>query len=538
MGKRLYNWDSSDIPERRTSDYNNGNSDTLGIQEALDSLPRPREDRPIGKVIVDTYGDIDAKIILRGGQHLQGMGPVWRDGQYRLPSKLRLADGVNDDMIQITSHGAGSPDQYFPMITDLHLDGNKSGNPTGGSCVYVDGQILDLELTGVITSYAKQDGFRFNNGNIKAWVERCYSEYHDRNFFRIENHFETYIKQLYTYDCGDEGLFLNDGVTHLTDVHINESRGHGIYYGGNTGRSLFMSQCEIWGCGSLIPADRYVINAWNPTNLLADNCKFGERDETTPRNSLGMKFNGDGGAKNIKFTNCLWNAIKSGYNPIEITNVIPLSELELVNCGGTSFRGGKRRFIRSVRDNFTGVLLDANKWYASATGNGVAPAIFSGELGQLRFRITAGAPGTSQLDHWGAERYPAAANPYIEAGLFITDVSEAEFRIGWERDATNYAYVVIDGGDIYLKSNDGGVHGPYSEDTGENLADNTFIDLLIEVLTNETMRVKVNGEIVGTPTVGAVTANALQPYSYLENKNNSAVDVNLYYKDYIFKHGI
>jgi len=519
-------WNIQNTPIRYASDYYHSSSDTLGIQEALDSLPQDVADRPMGKVIVDVYGDIDAKIILYGGQHLQGVNSIWRNGTVPIPSRLRLADGVNDDMIQITSNGAGSIDQYFPSISDLHLDGNKS-NQTNGSCVHVDGQILDLFLQRVITSYAKEDGFRFENANIKGWVKDCYAEYHDRNAIRLNNHYITYLDFFYTYDIGAQGLYINKGTTHITNSSILGSRGTGLYYGGSEDRQLKMDNVNIWGCGSLSATDRYLFDTWEPTNLHCANCHFGERDIDTPDRSKGILLQG-GDSQNVSFIGCTWDALKSGYNPLELGSDFPLEELKIVAPMGNSWGGsGVKRYISEFYDDFT---LDSlyGGYTATHGAGGVNPALKGTSLnGIVNFDLTNGVIGdSSSLYNWRMNFLPTN-NPYLRSRVMIDDVSAIQLELGFYKDSNEYCYFDIDGGDIYLKSDDAGVQGPYSEDSGENVTDGTWLDLMVEMLPSGTGRFKIDGKVVGTPTAGAVSNVLMGLWCKAENKTADAANVEL-----------
>lgn len=508
---------------RYSSDFIYG-SQTLGIQEALNDLPEPVAGYPMGKVIVDKFGEISAKIVLRGGQHLTGQGPSWRAGANPV-TKLTLANGVNDDMIQITSN-PGTINQYFPMVSWLHLDGNKA-NQTAGSCIHVDGQILDLYLIGVITSYAKLDGIHLDNASIKAWIKDCYAEYHDRNFLRITNAYMTFLQQFYTYDAGQQGVYILKGTTHMNDVMINEPRSNGIYYQSTTDQSLSMVNVNVWGCGALDGIDRYIMDAWNPSNLQAVNCKFGERNYSSVRNSKGIKLNGDSTCRNIQFTNCSFNALKTA--PFELTSTFPVSELKVKNCNGESW---KYKYFRKFYEPWTGHTIDtASKWRATQTGTGVAPAIAAAPSFQkMLMDIAAAGAGTSQLDMNGARPFDSQYGSHISADGYITDVSEADFYFGFYKDADEYSYFHVNGGDVYVKSNDGGVHGPYSVDTAVNLTDNQLFNMIVSLKKDSTPRFVLNGAIVGSPTTGcAPDSNAgVDPYVMLANKNNSAVQAYLY----------
>ena len=129
--------------------------------------------------------------------------------------------------------------------------------------------------------------------------------------------------------------------------------------------------------------------------------------------------------------------------------------------------------------------------------------------------------------HWttflnfSQKNYQTNYFPYVEAYVYIDDVSECDAYVGFYKDADEYAYFHIDNGDIYLKSDDGGGEGPYSEDSGINLTDGTWVLLRVVLDNTETAEFWINGTEYGTPTAGAVTADNMTPYYHIVNTTDN-----------------
>lgn len=174
-------------------------------------------------------------------------------------------------------------------------------------------------------------------------------------------------------------------------------------------------------------------------------------------------------------------------------------------------------------DDFMGKTL-RDEWDASAGGGGTAPTVdATGEDNGTIKMLTGGATGGWSLLQFNRTHFRSDLKPWIDAYLKIDDVSECDFYIGFVKDADEYCYFHIDNLNIRAKSDDGGVDGPYTEDTFVDALDNTWIYLTAELLDTETGRFWINGQRRADPTVGAVTADLMDVYIYLINTSDNPV---------------
>lgn len=169
------------------------------------------------------------------------------------------------------------------------------------------------------------------------------------------------------------------------------------------------------------------------------------------------------------------------------------------------------------RFDFDGDALPAELNVAGAAG-GVADAVHAtGEDNGTIFGSTGAAIGGNNTLNYARVHFRTDLLAIIEWRIKISDVSEVDAYFGFRKDADEYAFFHIDHGDIWMKSDDAGVEGPYSADSAVNAVDDTYLTLTVELLDTETAKFYINGVLKGTSTVGAVTADLMDIYKYIIN---------------------
>ncbi len=111
---------------------------------------------------------ISSSIIPKQYVHLQGQGagfPETRTGTW-----LKLADGANTDVIQYLHPGGGATYyDFYGIISDLAIDGNKANN-TSGSGINFD-QCRRMRIENVFIGWCAGDGLHLGTATtISSWV--------------------------------------------------------------------------------------------------------------------------------------------------------------------------------------------------------------------------------------------------------------------------------------------------------------------------------------------------------------------------------
>jgi hypothetical protein len=192
-------------------------------------------------------------------------------------------------------------------------------------------------------------------------------------------------------------------------------------------------------------------------------------------------------------------------------------------------------------DDFIGGAI-SNMWVLSNSGIGGEVDFVphaTGELhGTAHAHTSANANRWVQIEH-GRVHFEPNKFAKCEFKFNINDVSENETRCGFYIDANNYAYFriawVAGAAHIYMESNDGGVHGPYSADSGDTLTDGAEVILTVDLGINydngvpvkdadtEHARFFVNGILRGTSTLGAVPNTIMN--IWFRSTSTSATDI-------------
>lgn len=525
MGKNLRFWDPTKSAIRYASDYNNDGSDTLGIQEALDDLPAIDAGVRMGGVVVDVGGEISDTITVYGGQTLFSYHLPWRDTTFTSLAWLKMADGINKDMIRLVDDGANLITRVFPALINIGLFGNAANNVVSGSCVKVDGNVMDAYIKNVIMSGARENALHFNGSSIKVWVDDCYMELNVRDGIYIQAATYANVRNCYIYGNQRFGVELDSCKGNLSQNSIFSSYKDNLLGGTNTRDWCIMGN-KFHGAGRIPAVDRNDIYLWRSNNIIISGNHFGEQYAQAVDHCNHGIYLGAGlstGLKNIQiYGNSFHNIISS---PIFIAHPeVTLEEIKIGHNWGNSWT---KQYLHRFKDAWVGHSLDTtHKWRGQATGTGVLPAYTAGpSFETVLFDIAAAGAGTSTLDMNGQRPFDAQFNSYINGSCFLDDVSEADLYFGFYKDADEYAYFHVTAGDVYVKANDGGVHGPYSEDTLVNVGDAETFHMMVEMLRSETPRFKLNGAVVGTPTVGSApsTGVGVDAYVHLANRNNNAI---------------
>lgn len=519
MGRNLRFWDPTQSAIRYASDFNNDNSSTLGIQEALNDLPDDGG-APHGKVIVDNFGEIFDTITVLGGQMLQGT-PSWYGAGGAWANTIRLANGVNKDMIELKYDGVNEVTMYFATIIDLMLYGNKANNASG-SCIKIQTGLKDVYLERVLTANAKEHGIHINNSNPKTWIDQCYAEFNDLSGIYLQAVPVCFIRQAVSAVNGEYGIRATVGRGRIVNSYIVTNGKDGILMQ-DAFQSATIANNLITGNGTApgyVTASAIWLLGPQDVNVLGNTLGhvYGSVDTYT---KYGVRFSD---AK-LRAINVLGNTFnKCATRPLHFDNTASLNEVEIGPNQGLDWY---RDFINRFKDTWVGHSLDTtHKWRGQATGTGSLPAYTTApSFETVLFDIAAAGAGTSVLDMNGQRPFDAQFNSYINGSYFIDDVSEADLYFGFYKDADEYAYFHVTAGDVYVKANDGGAHGPYSEDTTVNVGDAEIFYMMVELLRTNTPRFKLNGNVVGTPTVGSAptTGVGADAYVHLANRNNSAI---------------
>lgn len=169
--------------------------DTVAIQAAIDASLQVH-------IPEGTY--ITERLTLRTGTKLIGDGPV---------SLLKLKSGTNDFLVYAT----GKSDI---TLRDFKVDGNLSGNPTGGYGVLISNSshVTISNITGTDFFF---HGIGVIGGSSKILVEGCYLYDNNNQGIAFDDVDDSIITDCFVYSNNVHGIAIGNGSTKIkiTDCH-------------------------------------------------------------------------------------------------------------------------------------------------------------------------------------------------------------------------------------------------------------------------------------------------------------------------------
>jgi len=272
--------------------------------------------------------------------NLSGVGHAWESGG----TQIYLENGSDCNMIEMDGTAAHI---FFPTISHLYLNGNRSNNASGYGIYCPSGDtVSDHKIYDVAVQNTQNDGIRILGGWY-IMLHKVWCEY-----------------------CGD-GAYIG-GKTAISQCVFSENYGKGITLGGNANisESFIQNNAEIgiyltWSKGKIVN-NRIAGNSKGNANIHSGIRVYGDADYTTIANNIidgestqkyGIELLSGVDYANIKDNTILGNVTKS-----------------ILITAGVNANGQIRDNIGFVTENSsTATLVNGQTSIAVAHGLAVTP---------------------------------------------------------------------------------------------------------------------------------------------------------------------